>query len=56
MADTKMSLGAARIVTDSNSSKNDIVHFTGISKDRIDVVRIAPLKIYTPMAKVRPES
>ncbi|MEK7592956.1 MAG: glycosyltransferase family 1 protein, partial [Patescibacteria group bacterium] len=48
----KMSLlGAARIVTDSNSSKNDIVHFTGISKDRIDVVRIAPLKIYTPMAK-----
>ncbi|MBI5614060.1 glycosyltransferase family 4 protein [Candidatus Gottesmanbacteria bacterium] len=47
----KMSLqGATRIITDSNSSKNDIVRLIKIPKDRIDVVRIAPSKIYTPMA------
>lgn len=34
-------LGSSRIITDSISSKNDIIKFTGISNNKIDVVYLA---------------
>ncbi|MBU1327480.1 glycosyltransferase family 4 protein [Patescibacteria group bacterium] len=43
----KVSLkGAARIITDSNSSKRDIVRITGVNGKRIDVVYLAPPAAY----------
>lgn len=39
----RFSLGsAARVITDSDTSKADIIRITGISPDNVDVVRLAP--------------
>jgi glycosyltransferase involved in cell wall biosynthesis len=47
----KMSLrGVTRIQTDSYNSKKDIIRFTSINENCIDVIRIPPEKIYTRMA------
>lgn len=46
----KLSLrGARRIIADSNSSKNDIVRLTGIKKESIDTVYLAPDPAYKPV-------
>ena len=38
--------GVKRILTDSNSSKNDIVRIAGIKKEMIDTVYLAPDSAY----------
>jgi len=35
---------AARIITDSQNSKKDIIHFTSFPKEKIDVVYLAPVE------------
>lgn len=39
---------AARIITDSNASKEDIHRLTGISERIIDIVRLAPADVFRP--------
>ncbi len=46
----RMSLSAARrIVTDSEASKLDIASITGVAKDHIDVVYLAPSSVFKPV-------
>ena len=46
----KLSLrGAKRIIADSNSSKNDIVRITGVKREIIDTVYLAPDAAYRPV-------
>lgn len=46
----KISLkGVDRIITDSNSSKRDIIHITGFNEKRIDVIYLAPSDLYKPI-------
>lgn len=43
---------ARRIITDSASSKRDIVKFTGISRDKISVVYLAASDIFKPKTNI----
>ncbi len=40
---------STRVITDSDSSKADIMRITGISPDSIDVVRLAPASTFRPV-------
>ena len=49
-------LGAKRIITDSQCSRDDIARITGIDRDRIDVVYLAPDPMFQPVSRAHIDS
>lgn len=45
--------GAARVITDSDASKQDIQKIAGLSGERIDTIYLAPSSVYQPVADTK---